>query len=422
MTCEILLPKAKPTRKRHCLASPYPRFAAPTPSAALLLPDTHPTQFLLCTNAGSPDPLGPCTPPPLLHRHILVHLDLWLLHRQLQLLSPLSATPPAVDLAALMLRSACSRAAALAHDGLDVTPLEAACSSHRQRLDNLLQARAHLAAREHLLPGDASHALTNASLRLPTGVVPPPDGPCPESDGQAAAREGLRHLVLGDRAAVDAALGVCAYLQRAAVPGRQLLFSLADGGAGTSAFALEFATECGRLRGIWAREAEDAEARKQGHWAEVLRRKERADELRAQRQQLSAEIDSLEEEEKEHERLYRTTSYPKDKIHEKRMWSARHKLKELKSERWEAASELEEVMRAPAPVLQPLPSREGDALTWLFFLHMPPLLRHLSRASFLAQQALLPHPCTDHPKLCKAMAVADLETDLTAHYNAHRSK
>jgi len=40
---------------------------------------------------------------------------------------------------------------------------------------------------------------------------------------------------------------------------------------------------------------------------------------------------------------------------------------------------------APPPVLQPLPAEEGSALVWLFFLHMPPLLRQLGRATFLAQ-------------------------------------
>jgi hypothetical protein len=39
----------------------------------------------------------------------------------------------------------------------------------------------------------------------------------------------------------------------------------------------------------------------------------------------------------------------------------------------------------PPPVVQPLPKEDSAALVWLFFLYMPPLLRSLGRATFLAQ-------------------------------------
>ena len=69
--------------------------------------------------------------------------------------------------------------------------------------------------------------------------------------------------------------------------------------------------------------------------------------------------------------------------------------------------------RPPEAVIQPLPQSPAIALRWLFFLHMPPLFRALSRATFLAQQLLLP-PDVDLPPV-------DWKSRLASHYNAHQA-
>ncbi len=223
---------------------------------------------------------------------------------------------------------------------------------------------------------------------------------------------------------MDAALGVCAYLQHRCeqAPGGQLLFSLADGGAGSSAFALEYAGGCGRLQGVWRQEAADAAARKRAHWAEVLRKQRLAAQLRIELSQLQSEGRRLDDEYNRYNTWYMNAKG--GSWEEQNYRQSRNRLSSQRSanqsEQSRVSAELREAEKAPPPVLQPLPSGTNAALTWLFFLHMPPLLRRLSRAAFLAQQALLPHPCTAHEDVCASLAVQGLKTHLTAHYNTHR--
>jgi hypothetical protein len=68
-------------------------------------------------------------------------------------------------------------------------------------------------------------------------------------------------------------------------------------------------------------------------------------------------------------------------------------------------AQLDAELKAPAPVVQPLPEREDAARRWLFWLHLEevaPRLSCLSRAAFAAQQLLL-WPCSRDTK--QALAV-----------------
>jgi hypothetical protein len=103
--------------------------------------------------------------------------------------------------------------------------------------------------------------------------------------------EDLQHLVLDGREAVDAALGVAAYLRRhASLPSRQL-FSLRDPtGGGIFGFALQFALADATLPALQAAEAADAEARVQAHWAEVRRKQALASRLRSELSSLRGKL------------------------------------------------------------------------------------------------------------------------------------
>jgi hypothetical protein len=66
---------------------------------------------------------------------------------------------------------------------------------------------------------------------------------------------------------------------------------------------------------------------------------------------------------------------------------------------------LDAELKAPPPVVQPLPEAQNAALRWLFWLHLEevaPRLSCLSRAAFAAQQLLL-WPCSRDAK--QALAV-----------------
>ncbi len=257
--------------------------------------------------------------------------------------------------------------------------------------------------------------------------------------------EELRHLVLGDREAVDAALAVAAYLQRAALrSGGRVLFSLEDGGAATVAFAREFASTSPRLVGILAQEEADAEARVRAHWAEVRRKQQLAAQYRQELQQLEGEGVCLDAEQKRLQaelqalaaaqlaaicRRSRSLALSDPATGDGHRVKLRHQEQETHrlmqrnyAKQQAVKARLAEAETPPPAVIQPLPDPatcRGDALAWLFFLHMPSLLRRLSRLSFLAQQMLLPHPCSDHPDVVQALNVPGLNTSITNHYNTY---
>ncbi|GIL51276.1 hypothetical protein Vafri_7116, partial [Volvox africanus] len=173
--------------------------------------------------------------------------------------------------------------------------------------------------------------------------------------------------------------------------------------------AQEFVASCPRLLGIWSLEQRDAEARVAAHWAEVLRKQELARRLRDELDELESEGRRLA---KELEEAKETYAFNDDIVARKRNL-VRSNQRGARQKR----NELEVAEKAPAPVVQPLPLSSTLAHRWLFFLHMPPLLRHLSRFSFLAQQMLLPRPIS--PEVARAIDDTH-KANLTTYYNNQR--
>jgi len=79
---------------------------------------------------------------------------------------------------------------------------------------------------------------------------------------------------------------------------------------------------------------------------------------------------------------------------------------------------IDRVGEPPAPVIQPLPKEKSSALVWLFYMHMPPLLRCFSRACFLSQQMLLPSP--PHNTGMDISMPAALTSNLLKHYDKYQ--
>ncbi|CAM9896127.1 unnamed protein product, partial [Ectocarpus fasciculatus] len=79
----------------------------------------------------------------------------------------------------------------------------------------------------------------------------------------------LQHLVLADKLAVDAALGLADYLTFANCGTEKAIFSLADGGRATFSLALKVASGSPELRRIWENEVVAANRRCDAHWAKV---------------------------------------------------------------------------------------------------------------------------------------------------------
>ncbi|GIL75394.1 hypothetical protein Vretifemale_5196 [Volvox reticuliferus] len=263
--------------------------------------------------------------------------------------------------------------------------------------------RVELRSRELLVVWVAYCLVREAALR---------QHPLVSNYGVFGSHHDLRHLVLSDRTSVDAALSVAAYLQRNSVIGRQL-FSLHDAGVSTMDMAEEYVKGCPRLLDIWSLEQQDAEARVAAHWAEVLRKQELARKLRPELDELESEGRRLDRELADARSLANMCQQTYRDDVKKVLQKVRNNERATKSKR----NELEDAERAPAPVVQPLPRSSTLAQRWLFFLHMPPLLRHLSRFSFLAQQMLLPRPIS--PEVARAIGTA-YYTNLTTYYNDQR--
>lgn len=226
--------------------------------------------------------------------------------------------------------------------------------------------------------------------------------------GVALQPEDLRHLCLSDRAAVDAALAVGSYLQQHTVPG-MCVFSLTDTGTATFGMAEQYARRDSRMYSIWSQEQSAAQERMRAHWQQVREQQQKARDLRYTLQRLEGN-------ERSHQSSLNASRWQSSDYHhyQNLISSVRGKISTTRSE-------LASAEKPPQPVIQPLPEDPGRALQWLFFLYMPPLLRHMSRGSFLAQQLLLPLPLNAYPEVVKQVVVSNYKASLTEYYNAANS-
>jgi hypothetical protein len=134
----------------------------------------------------------------------------------------------------------------------EMTALESVVDAYRQLVHSFLSTPAggtcmsvELLSREVLVVWVA-YCLSDATARqLHSSSM--------EGYGVSASWQDLRHLVLSDRQATDAALGVAQYLHTYSQPGKEL-FSLANGGAPTFQMAAKFACGDAVLVGIWKSE------------------------------------------------------------------------------------------------------------------------------------------------------------------------
>ena len=231
--------------------------------------------------------------------------------------------------------------------------------------------------------------------------------------GVAPRWQDLRHLVLADRTAQTVALEVCAYLKASGC--EQPLFSL-DLQEPTLRMAETVAAESETIRSIWAQEQRDAENRRQVHW-ETVRMQQ------AEVRRLEPIRADLEREEKERERdaYYCNRRYRHCIPEHAALQSVRERLRNVEYQ-------LQEALRPPAPVLQPLPQSESQAMRVLFFLHMPDHFQLLSRMSLTAQQMLLPKRHTvamtavaqaQFEEAWQDVQVPDAPTSWVAYYNRH---
>ena len=226
----------------------------------------------------------------------------------------------------------------------------------------------------------------------------------------------LRHLSLSDGLAHDALHAVCAYLRSRTNGGtpERPLFSLLHGDK-----TFEVATQIGSQLDVvvqaWSTEQLHATGRRDAHWAAVQRKQALAASLRCQLVTARSEYDAA---------VSRWSSVPTGSIGRHSSSSDRDAYylnQELESAKNQCRSvvnslesQLAAALKAPANLVQPLPSERNTALAVLFFLYMPPTLRTLSELSFEAQAALLPRPLSE--KDLATLRVDSPPLDWEAHH------
>eukprot|EP00878_Enallax_costatus_P005957 GHUV01006249.1.p1 GENE.GHUV01006249.1~~GHUV01006249.1.p1 ORF type:complete len:2036 (+),score=737.34 GHUV01006249.1:1069-7176(+) len=262
-----------------------------------------------------------------------------------------------------------------------------------------------------------------------------------------------QYFVLCDKTAVEATLSVSSYLYEHSSPSRHQLFSMSDSGKGTAAFAVQFVAQDSRLSGILRQHQLDMDLSVEKHDAEVQRKKQLFAQLTAEASELTSQISTLRGQlrplEAEQADLNRQASslsrrlwelrfaVNADKLVEKELLEPQYalvqsqksavdkKVSPLQSRKNTLESKLADVNRqlqaareAPASVIQPLPKNTQNAHQWVFWLHKPTVLSSLADISLLAQQLLLPTPCSSDVQ--SAIQVTDMVTSIVQHYNTHQ--
>jgi hypothetical protein len=272
-------------------------------------------------------------------------------------------------------------------------------TAFKDNLDSghLAMLQAELCSRE-VLVGWVAYCLTHQAARPAHSLV--------SQFGVALDWWDLRHLVLTDKAAADAALGVASYLQQHSKAGKEL-FHLSQQ-EHSLRFADQYAAADSSMCDMLSAHKTAAEARMDAHYEAVQRKHEEARQLRRQLADQERELSSL------NSRLGSSSLFS---------WTPEYRYLKSQASSLESSiratrSDLAAAERPPASVIQPLPRQQTLARQWLFFLHMPQLLRCLARASCLAQQLLLPQSMSD--KLRQQLQVPGLRTALPEHYDKYQ--
>lgn len=226
----------------------------------------------------------------------------------------------------------------------------------------------------------------------------------------------LKHLVLSDKLATDAALKVADFLRAYTRPQRAV-FTLADRGSATFDLAANVARDSSHIRGIWGNEVAASRGRRDAHWVKVKALQETRAVIREDISMIKAELFTQEAlvEKATQKRSDSQIKYEDRRKDDRwdddiglcrgRLFRGRYRFcwcqhcldvttAESECSATRARIEgLEKRLRDTeriSPVLQPFPEAEAAALPVLFFLHMPQAFRSLAHLSFLAQQVLLP--------------------------------
>lgn len=186
--------------------------------------------------------------------------------------------------------------------------------------------------------------------------------------GVALQPDDLRHLVLSQKPAVDAAQHVCAYLRKH--KSGLDVFSLRPSDA-TFEMARLHSSRSKETQALWETEKREAAGRQEQHWQAVQKKQ-------AELRTLDSELASLEAKRDQALRSRNSWNEPsRDTSHcNDREWrDYNDEYSKYTGRVAQKSAEIRSTEKPPAPIYQPLPEDEAAARVILFFLTMPPLFQ-----------------------------------------------
>ena len=202
--------------------------------------------------------------------------------------------------------------------------------------------------------------------------------------GVALRPEDLRHLVLSDKPAIEAAQQVAAYLRAHTKPQLEV-FSLRPND-NTFSMASMHSLRSPSTQSLWASEKMAAASRQQAQWKIVQEKQAKLRILDQELASLQKKLAAAESNRGKYQYPYPETSGANDEAY-RRYDAEMDSLNTLISYK---VNEIRQTEQPPPAIFQPLPEQEAAAQPILFFLTMPTHFQVLSRLSFVAQQQLLP--------------------------------
>ena len=196
----------------------------------------------------------------------------------------------------------------------------------------------------------------------------------------------LGNLVLSNKHAIDTVKSVSLFLKER---GTDDPLFLLNNDAPSFRFAETYSKRY--LQPIWDEEKSYAFEREKSHWDEVSSRQKLASDIRLKIRNLENELSNAKIKKRDVKRDHEKSSN-RDQSLSSQLGNLTKEIASLRSEIKTGNNELRNVLKAPKPVIQPLPKNQSDAMKVLFFLHMPELFQHLSCLSMSAAQSLIPKP------------------------------
>lgn len=211
--------------------------------------------------------------------------------------------------------------------------------------------------------------------------------------GIALQWNNLDVAVLREQSAVDALSSVASYIRSWNTADREPIFDL-NNQVPTAKFARAFAATSGTYLGRYNDELHNLEQQISSKWASVIQKRAQAAAIRAEIKVIEDSIEKwqekLEDEKETLEEQNEGLPWNLQRHGNRETKQYKDQIRSLKSWRNGRTKALEEVLRVPGFIVNPLPKDQLSALQTLFFLNPPADIALLFELCLLAQRSLAP--------------------------------